>query len=241
MKLLFAVASLAVAQGAFGEVLVDGQNPSSKDLDGAAQLAVKAVKEVGANGLIEVINECYQMRIDNSQQDFKCVWIDIAGQHIDQSFSKVAGIKPKIFWSHDQMEARAAPAFKAAGIDSYHIEEYYKSVKPKIFASVAKYMNNSSDESAEDPIPLYDVKSYCNIIANYGGSPSEFIRKGCYTQEQSAYNEIKSEWPNVPKSIRSQCDSIAKTSGPGSYALFNGCIKQEISSKEENQNFELKR
>jgi hypothetical protein len=88
-----------------------------------------------------------------------------------------------------------------------------------------------------EEMPRYDVARHCDEIASVTGAPSEVIRKGCFRQEQSAYDGMKRYWPQVPVSTRDHCDEIARVSGAGSYVILKGCLEMERKAATDMPSF----
>ncbi len=57
------------------------------------------------------------------------------------------------------------------------------------------------------------------------------IYGGCMEQEQSAYDALKGEWPQLPAQMRRWCDKVARAGGGGSYVILQGCVEQERAAK----------
>lgn len=83
-------------------------------------------------------------------------------------------------------------------------------------------------------VPRYDPDGWCQRVAEIGGGQSEIIRRGCFEQEQSAYDKLKTLWVSVPAKTRRWCDQVATSGGRGSYMLLEQCVDQEYSSKIKN-------
>ncbi len=84
-------------------------------------------------------------------------------------------------------------------------------------------------------MPHYNPNAWCKEVAGAGGGYSEMLFAGCMTQEQSAYDALKSQWDGLPQTMRSWCDEVASSGGVGSFMLLQGCVKQEAASASQNQ------
>jgi hypothetical protein len=89
--------------------------------------------------------------------------------------------------------------------------------------------------SAND-LPRYDPDGWCKRVAEIGGGKSEMIRRGCFEQEQSAYDKLKPLWAGIPAKTRRWCDQVARAGGRGSYAALEQCLDMEHFSKTKNDN-----
>lgn len=89
-------------------------------------------------------------------------------------------------------------------------------------------------------LPRYDVKAHCREVAAFGGAFSESTMDGCMQMEQSAYNQLKTTYPNLSANRRKHCDEVASFGGHGSYSTLQGCIQMEQSSARRNTDTEFK-
>lgn len=85
-------------------------------------------------------------------------------------------------------------------------------------------------------IPRYDPDGWCKRVGEVGGGASELIRRGCFEQEQTAYDKLKTIWGSVPLKAQRWCDQVAKSGGRGSYLILEQCIDMEYTSKIKNDN-----
>ena len=83
---------------------------------------------------------------------------------------------------------------------------------------------------ANADMPRYDVKAYCTQLAGLGGTYSEMMYDGCFQQEQSAYDGLKTQWDALPARMQDYCDQIATVGGGGSYMMLDGCVQMEKSA-----------
>ncbi|HMF49692.1 MAG TPA: hypothetical protein VK603_13665 [Candidatus Saccharimonadales bacterium] len=87
--------------------------------------------------------------------------------------------------------------------------------------------------AGEQEVPDYPVERWCKEVAKTAGD-SEIIYGGCIQQEQSAYDDLKVSWTEVPRKTQIWCKEVAKASGPGSYMILKGCVEQEAAAQKEN-------
>ena len=85
-------------------------------------------------------------------------------------------------------------------------------------------------------IPRFDVKGYCNSVADISGG-SSMIYNGCIDMEQQAYNALKSSWAGLPDRQQKYCHEVAEISG-GSYMILKGCIDMESDAAGAPSTFE---
>ena len=90
-------------------------------------------------------------------------------------------------------------------------------------------------------MPFYPVEQWCDQVARSAGARSEMIYGGCISQEQSAYDSLKSRWSTLPIATQSWCDSVARSSGAGSYMILKGCVEQEINAGQANSRRQFQR
>lgn len=90
-----------------------------------------------------------------------------------------------------------------------------------------------------DGIPRFDVESHCEEIANLGGSFSGQLFNGCLNLEQSAYDDLKARWSEIPVGMREHCLSVATFGGNGNYQILGGCIELEQEAATERPSFEF--
>ena len=109
-----------------------------------------------------------------------------------------------------------------------------------IAAAAISVATLSAGRAEAADMPRYNVKAHCNEIANVGGSYSAMIMKSCFQQEQSAYDQLKPHWADLPAPMRTHCDEIATVGSPGSYVILQSCIKMELDSANEIQGQEFK-
>jgi hypothetical protein len=95
--------------------------------------------------------------------------------------------------------------------------------------------------AAAAAMPDYNVDAHCREIAAFGGGFSEMFFHGCLTQEQAAYNGLKSRWDGLPSAVRAHCDEIARFGGGGTYMILSGCVDQELSAGQQNRDFKFQR
>ena len=104
------------------------------------------------------------------------------------------------------------------------------------FVFLAAFLILPSFAYSQD-MPRYDVKAYCKKVANSFGEYSASIEEGCFDMEQNSYDETKSIWGTVPKSMRSYCNKVAMFDGSGSYDILKGCIEMESSASSSSKEF----
>lgn len=90
-------------------------------------------------------------------------------------------------------------------------------------------------------MPDYNVKAHCKQVASFGGPQSEVLLQSCYQMEQSAYDELKPSWDELPAPLRAHCTRVAAFGGPGSFALLQSCVQMESQSATDNDKFQFKR
>lgn len=76
-------------------------------------------------------------------------------------------------------------------------------------------------------IPEYDIKEYCEKLAEIGGG-SYMIESGCRTMEEQDKAALLNM--TVPDRIMRYCKEVT-TLGGNSYTLLKGCIEMETESK----------
>ncbi|MDR5887576.1 hypothetical protein [Vreelandella janggokensis] len=108
-------------------------------------------------------------------------------------------------------------------------------MKPAVLA-IALLAGLASTANAQE-IPRFDVEAHCDNIARFGGDFSNITYNGCIDMEQSAYNNLKNRWGDVPTGIRSECMNIATFGGTGDYMTLQGCIDMETSAANNQSEF----
>jgi len=98
----------------------------------------------------------------------------------------------------------------------------------------------SASAAIAGDLPNYPVEAWCNKIASAVGAKSEMLYGGCISQEQSAYDSLKTVWADLPQRTKTWCDQIAKSTG-GSYLVLKGCLDQEDSARRQNSTREFQR
>jgi hypothetical protein len=90
-------------------------------------------------------------------------------------------------------------------------------------------------------IPAYPVEQWCDKVARVAGARSEMIYGGCISQEQSAYDGLKTRWSTLPIATQNWCDNVARSSGAGSYMILSGCVEQEVNAGQQNSRRQFQR
>lgn len=89
---------------------------------------------------------------------------------------------------------------------------------------------------AQQP-PRYDVEGHCETVASFGGEFSNTTFNGCIEMEQSAYNQLKGTWNDLPPNVQNHCHEVATFGGEGSYSTLQGCVQMEVSAGENRSEF----
>jgi hypothetical protein len=84
-------------------------------------------------------------------------------------------------------------------------------------------------KSYSQDVPRYDPDKYCEDVSHSIGG-SAVIFNACLSQEQTAYDDIKSQRASVSMMTMSYCDDIARAVG-GSYVILDSCIQQEKEAR----------
>jgi hypothetical protein len=114
-------------------------------------------------------------------------------------------------------------------------------LRPTIFGCLLLLVSVGRVLAGEhEEIPDYPVERWCKDVAKASGG-SEVIYGGCIEQEQTAYDELKGSWMEVPRKTQSWCNQVAKAPGSGSYLILKGCIEQETAAQNENATRHFKR
>ena len=90
-------------------------------------------------------------------------------------------------------------------------------------------------------LPNYPVEEWCSSIASVSGAKSEVVYGGCIDQEQTAYDSLKTTWPDLPQQAKNWCDQIAKATGGGSYMVLKACLEKEDAARRQNSNRQFQR
>ena len=90
-------------------------------------------------------------------------------------------------------------------------------------------------------LPNYPVEKWCTSIASVSGAKSEMVYGGCISQEQTAYDSLKTTWADLPQQTRNWCDQIAKAAVGGSYMVLKACVDQEDAARRQNSNRQFQR
>jgi hypothetical protein len=84
-------------------------------------------------------------------------------------------------------------------------------------------------------LPRFDVDRHCRTVAAFGGTYSESLFGGCMDMEQTAYDELKGRWSQLPSTTRQHCIQVARFADPGSYSLLQGCLQMETQAGQSNR------
>lgn len=84
-------------------------------------------------------------------------------------------------------------------------------------------------------VPRYDVEKYCQRVASAVGGSAQ-IENACISQEQEAYDGLKSSWASVAAKTQAYCDKVARAVG-GTYQIMATCIEQESSATQAKPGF----
>ena len=103
----------------------------------------------------------------------------------------------------------------------------------KIYATLFLMMAALESACAQE-VPRYDPDGWCKRVGEFGGGASELIRRGCFEQEQTAYDKLKTMRGSVPLKTQRWCDQVAKSGGRGSYVILEQCVDMEHTSKIKN-------
>lgn len=82
-------------------------------------------------------------------------------------------------------------------------------------------------------LPRFDVEAHCDRVARFGGGFSAVTMRGCLDIEQSSYDALKRDWPDLPEEMRRYCIEVARFGG-GDYMTLRGCIDLERAAAREN-------
>ena len=96
-------------------------------------------------------------------------------------------------------------------------------------------MRRSAAPPAAGELPAYDPEAHCNGVAKAGGAFSETLFSSCLQQEQSSYDQLKSNWTKLPPEMRNRCDSVASAGPTPSYTILSGCVDQEQTASRDKQ------
>jgi hypothetical protein len=88
-------------------------------------------------------------------------------------------------------------------------------------------------------MPDYDVEKICKKQGAMMGGGS-FLLQACLEQEQSAYDQLKTQWPTLDTKVIQQCRQMATMMG-SSYFMLNACVEQELASAEKVAKFKFKK
>lgn len=110
-----------------------------------------------------------------------------------------------------------------------------------IVSAALAALNTAKAQSPGPEIPVYDPMATCRAMQQRAGDDSQFLLRGCLTNEQSAYDLLKSSWPSTPADSRQRCITMAGRSGQPSYFLLRGCIVNEETARQQNQQFQFRR
>lgn len=104
------------------------------------------------------------------------------------------------------------------------------------FFTAAALVFGSAAAHAAD-MPRYDVEAQCKQVASMGGSTSSMMMNSCMDTEQSAYDNLKAKWTDIPDNIRKQCDQVASVGGTGSYMMLEQCVQMETKAASKPKKF----
>ena len=90
-------------------------------------------------------------------------------------------------------------------------------------------------------LPDYPVEKWCNSVASASGAKSEMIYGACISQEQTAYDSLKTTWADRLQQTKNWCDQVAKATGGGSYMVLKACIDQEDAARRQNSTRQFQR
>lgn len=102
-----------------------------------------------------------------------------------------------------------------------------------IFILFATYANPAK------AMPRYDPEGHCQQVASVGGGSSAMIYNGCLQNEQTHYDQLKTQWAELPDQMRQHCDQVARVGGFGSYMILKGCIDNELRAVQRKPEFKF--
>jgi hypothetical protein len=83
--------------------------------------------------------------------------------------------------------------------------------------------------SAQDSVPVYDVKPECQFTQSAVPSPES--EKTCLQEEQAARARLEQKWASYPSADRQQCVRESSTGGSPSYVDLLTCLEMTADAR----------
>lgn len=169
----------------------------ANELEQAAKIAVTTLRTKGIYGLINNIEKCYSYPKKLSDQNFQCLYLDVAGKYLDRTASETFNVPQKPFFQDDQFGARIGPVLEKANMDLKGANKYMENVTTVIVKMVDARIqteaandgnNNQSSVSLAPP-----VSSTQSNIIQMPPDEAKFIKIIAAAQKESkaAGNDMK--------------------------------------------------
>ena len=107
-----------------GPVFAQSTNDAYNKIAKAARNSVGTHKSNGISGVMSNVTKCYTK--DGRNGDFYCLYLDLAGRHIDKIFSKEMNFPPQEFFADEQFLNRVGRLFVFKGMTLEQSNEYLR-------------------------------------------------------------------------------------------------------------------
>lgn len=180
-----------------------------KDFSRAATNAVETYKKEGMSGLTTKTQDCYDQHIENQ---FFCVYLDIASRHIDQMAVEEMHFPPNEYFADKQFGTRLAPVLTSANMDMNSANTYLKAIIPVINNSVEKFLKPSAPKTTSNVI-----NNACNQLSSEYSDNVNYLKKS----EEAIKNKYPLLYPYLKDCEKNQDVDVGK-------CLVNKCALSAI-------------
>lgn len=172
----------------------------------AAQDAVQTLNESGIHGLSKSVESCYSNQKNTLSDIYYCTYLDMAGNHIDASVSRVTGKSRYPFFDKATTQQRVDSWLVKAGISSKDLNETTYFIASKLDPLV----NAQLAESASEPAIPFQAKvaQAENALTNDMRDPAKVKLMEC-----TGIKVYQDPQPTGHPLSREQCMEVLRESG----------------------------
>ncbi|MDD2499855.1 MAG: hypothetical protein PHN92_03425 [Geobacter sp.] len=100
-----------------------------KEMNDAVSSVLKVYKREGMSGLINFTSQCYK---ETKNNEFVCVYIDLASRYLDQMMADQSKFPPTEFFGDESFGPRIFGVFSNKNMDEAKSNEYLRAATPTI-------------------------------------------------------------------------------------------------------------